>query len=80
MAFTIESAKQVLDDYYDLVHSKYEDDIQFINALEFLIQETNNPEYMVELGVWYYGQKQFDLAEDYYLMAAKLNYVEPMNV
>ena len=72
MAFTIESAKQVLDDYYDLVHSKYEDDIQFINALEFLIQETNNPEYMVELGVWYYGQKQFDLAEDYYLMAAKL--------
>ena len=48
MAFTIESAKQVLDDYYDLVHSKYEDDIQFINALEFLIQETNNPEYMVE--------------------------------
>ena len=47
MAFTIESAKQVLDDYYDLVHPQYEDDIQFINALEFLIQETNNPEYMV---------------------------------
>ena len=76
MAFTIESAKQVLDDYYDLVHSKYEDDIQFIHALDFLIQETNNPEYMVELGGWYYGQKQFDLAEDYYLMAAKLNYVD----
>lgn len=50
MSFTIESAKQVLDDYYDLVHPQYEDDIQFINALEFLIQETNNPEYMVELG------------------------------
>ena len=76
MTFTIESAKQVLDDYYDLVHPQYEDDIQFINALEFLIQETNNPEYMVELGGWYYGQKQFDLAEDYYLMAAKLNYVD----
>lgn len=76
MAFTIESAKQVLDDYYDLVHPKYEDDIQFIHALDFLIQETNNPEYMVELGGWYYGQKQFDLAEDYYLMAAKLNYVD----
>ena len=76
MSFTIESAKQVLDDYYDLVHPQYEDDIQFINALEFLIQETNNPEYMVELGGWYYGQKQFDLAEDYYLMAAKLNYVD----
>ena len=76
MAFTIESAKQVLDDYYDLVHPKYEDDIQFIHALDFLIQETNNPEYMVELGGWYYGQKQFDLAEDYYLMAAKLNYAD----
>ena len=62
MTFTIESAKQVLDDYYDLVHPQYE--------------ETNNPEYMVELGGWYYGQKQFDLAEDYYLMAAKLNYVD----
>lgn len=59
MTFTIESAKQVLDDYYDLVHPQYEDDIQFINALEFLIQETNNPEYMVELGGWYYGQKDY---------------------
>ena len=29
---------------------------------------------MVELGGWYYGQKQFDLAEEYYLMAAKLDY------
>lgn len=33
MAFTIESAKQVLDDYYDLVHSQYEDDIQFIKVI-----------------------------------------------
>lgn len=31
MAFTIESAKQVLDDYYDLVHPQYEDDIQLGN-------------------------------------------------
>ena len=41
MALTIEKAQQILDDYYDLVHPQYEDDIQFINALEFLIQETN---------------------------------------
>lgn len=74
MAFTIESAKQVLDDYYDLTQPTYKDDIQLINALEYLIKETNNPEYMVELGGWYYGQKQFDLAEEYYLMAAKLDY------
>ena len=74
MAFTIESSKQILDDYYDLTQPTYEDDIQLINALEYLIKETNNPEYMVELGGWYYGQKQFDLAEEYYLMAAKLDY------
>ena len=74
MALTIEKAQQILDDYYDLTQPTYEDDIQLINALEYLIKETNNPEYMVELGGWYYGQKQFDLAEEYYLMAAKLDY------
>lgn len=74
MELTIEKAQQILDDYYDLTQPKYEDDIALIHALEFLIKETNNPEYMVELGAWYYGQKQFDLAEEYYLMAAKLGY------
>lgn len=73
MELTIEKAQQILDDYYDLTQPTYEDDIQLINALEYLIKETNNPEYMVELGGWYYGQKQFDLAEEYYLMAAKLD-------
>ncbi|WP_295567671.1 tetratricopeptide repeat protein [uncultured Holdemanella sp.] len=74
MELTIEKAQQILDDYYDLTQPKYEDDIALIHALEFLIKETNNPEYMVELGAWYYGQKQFDLAEEYYLMASKLGY------
>ena len=74
MELTTEKAQQILDDYYDLTQPKYEDDIALIHALEFLIKETNNPEYMVELGAWYYGQKQFDLAEEYYLMAAKLGY------
>ena len=41
MALTIEKAQQILDDYYDLVHPQYEDDIQFINALEFLISGKN---------------------------------------
>lgn len=54
MALTIEKAQQILDDYYDLTHTKYEDDILLIHALEFLIQETKDPEYMVELGGWYY--------------------------
>ena len=76
IALTIEKAQQILDDYYDLTHTKYEDDISLIHALEFLIQETKNPEYMVELGGWYYEQRQFDLAEEYYLMAASLEYVD----
>lgn len=36
MALTIEKAQQILDDYYDLTHTKYEDDILLIHALEFL--------------------------------------------
>lgn len=76
MALTIEKAQQILDDYYDLTHTNYEDDISLIHALEFLIQETKDPEYMVELGGWYYEQRQFDLAEEYYLMAASLEYVD----
>lgn len=76
MALTIEKAQQILDDYYDLTHTKYEDDISLIRALEFLIQETKDPEFMVELGGWYYEQRQFDLAEEYYLMAASLEYVD----
>ena len=63
MALTIEKAQQILDDYYDLTHTKYEDDISLIHALEFLIQETKNPEYMVELGGWYYEQRQFKLVQ-----------------
>lgn len=74
MELTIEKAQQILDDYYDLTQPTYEDDIALIHALEFLINETNNPEYMVELGAWYYRQKQFDLAEEYYLMASKQEY------
>lgn len=76
MILTIEKAQQILNDYYDLTHTKYEDDISLIHALEFLIQETKDPEYMVELGGWYYEQRQFDLAEEYYLMAASLEYVD----
>ena len=42
---------------------------RYIEALSYLIQDTNNSRYMVELGGYYYEQKHFDLALKYYEMA-----------
>lgn len=43
----------------------------YIDALEYLIKETDDPLYMMKLGGWYYESRHFDLAEKYHLMAAK---------
>lgn len=76
MTLTIENAKEIIDTYIDLTKPSYQDDIEYIQALEFLIEQTKDPEYMVQLGSWYYEQRQYDLAEEYYLKAAKLNNVD----
>jgi tetratricopeptide (TPR) repeat protein len=74
MSITIQSAKEYIQDYYALSLPNQEDDFHFTECLEYLIHETNEPRYMMELGGWYYERKQFDLAEEYYLMAASYNY------
>lgn len=73
MSLTIESAKRNVRNYYDLNNPNEDDDFLFTESLEYLIHKTNQSNYMIDLGGWYYARKQFNLAEQYYLMAAELN-------
>ncbi len=75
MSLTISFADEFIKCYFKKTSHSEEDDFKFIECLEFLIHETSDPEYMMILGGYYYEHKQFDLAEEYYLMAAELNYL-----
>ena len=68
---TIKEALDIRDDFFfDQVHTD-EEVFVFTEAMEFLIRETREPEYMMNLGGYYYEQRQFDLALKYYEMAAE---------
>lgn len=69
---TISKAQQYVREYDELEVTNEEDDFQYIECLEFLIEKTHESKYMMDLGGFYYEQKKFDLAEEYYLMAAEL--------
>lgn len=64
-------AKKICRDFYDMTNPTEGDRFLFIEAMEFLIRETKNSNYMVDLGAEYYGIKRFDLALKYYEMAAE---------
>lgn len=51
----------------------------FIEALEYLIHETGDPEYMFQLGGFYYDKKRFDLALKYYEAAAEKGNLDAIN-
>lgn len=51
----------------------------FTEALEYLIHETGDPEYMFQLGGFYYDQKRFDLALKYYEAAAEKGNLNAIN-
>ena len=51
-----------------------EQEFLYIESLEYLIKETNEPKYMMELGGYYYEKQKFDLALKYYDMAALKDY------
>lgn len=68
---TILEAKKICQNYYDITNPKEEDRFLFAEAMDFLIRETKNSDYMVDLGAMYYEQRQFDLALKYYEMAAE---------
>ena len=69
-----EAVKNVRDLAYQ---SNLTEDEEFIftESLSFLIEKTNDPKYMMELGGYYYEKQNFDLAIKYYEMAALQEYV-----
>ncbi len=67
---TIREARRIIEQAGRSYPSQ-EEEFQFVEALEFLISEENNPEDMMILGGYYYGHERFDLALKYYEMAAE---------
>ena len=68
---TILEARKICQDFYDLTNPTEDDEFVFTEAMRFLIDETKNSDCMVELGGYYYGIRQFDLALKYYELAAE---------
>lgn len=66
---TINEAREIVDKYeYKSVLSD-DEEFMLIEAMDFLIEETKDPKWMVRLGGYYYDKKDFDLALKYYEMA-----------
>ena len=68
---TIYEARKICQDFYNLTNPTKDDEFIFTEAMKFLIDETKNSDYMVELGGYYYGILRFDLALKYYELAAE---------
>ena len=68
---TITEARKICQDFYDITNPTEDDEFIFTEAMRFLIDETKNSDYMVELGGYYYGIRKFDLALKYYELAAE---------
>ena len=68
---TIFEAQDICEAFYRLSNPGDEDRFLVTEALDFLIAETKDPSYMMELGGLYYEQKDFELARKYYEMAAE---------
>ena len=67
---TILEARRICEDFYKLSNPDDEDLFLAAEALDYLIEETKDPGYMLDLGAIYYGEGQFELALKYYEMAA----------
>jgi len=68
---TIPEAKKILNDFYENTNPSEEDRFLYTEALKYLIEETKDSNYMVDLGAMYYEQRHFDLALRYYELAAE---------
>ena len=68
---TVTEAKRIIRNYYRITTPSSEESFLYTEALSFLIEETRDPKAMVELGGYYYGEREFDLALKYYEMAAE---------
>lgn len=69
----LENAKEIVDKYYQKKNPTKDDDYLFVEALNYILDQTGDPEYATELGGYYYGKKKFDLALKYYSIGAEGN-------
>ncbi len=70
---TIQEAKIICEQFgRNNGHYTEEEFFLYTEAAGMLILETNDPEYMCDLGGYYYEQKYYDLALKYYEMASDL--------
>ena len=68
---TITEAKRIVQNFYGLSAPGEDDVFLFTEALAWLIDTTHDSRYMLDLGGYYYGEKNFRLAQKYYEMAAE---------
>ena len=68
---TVSDAKQILRDYHNLSNPGENDEIGYVEALEYLIDHTKEPDYMTELGWFYCTKKCFDMEIRYFEMAVE---------
>ena len=66
---TLETAKEIVDKYRYGDPRDEDEEFEMIEAYQYIIEELHDNEIMARLGGYYYGKKEFDLAEKYYLMA-----------
>ncbi len=68
---TISDAKQILMDYHNLSNPTENDEIGYVEALEYMIDRTKESRYMTELGWFYCTKKRFDMEIRYFEMAVE---------
>ncbi len=73
---TVDEAYRMIDSFWDSQVHTEDDEFEYTEALTFLIEEQKDPCRMMQLGGFYYGKREFDLALKYYDMAADLGYEE----
>ena len=70
---TLLEAREAVHSFYALTNPTEDDRFLLVEALEYLIRETKDPQYIMMLGGIYYEERKFDLALKYYEMAAEYN-------
>ena len=65
----ISSAKEIVDKYGYNASINEDEEFLLMEALEYLIKETGETRWMVELGGYHYENKNYDLALKYYELA-----------
>lgn len=68
---TVPEAYQIARSFYRKDCPSDEDVFMFTEAMQFIISETKSPDAMLDLGGYYYGQKEYGLALKYYELAAE---------